>query len=394
MLVGTSLRHVLVRRYSSALPRHAATELFYERSGPIETVLRRRPSNEIEFGTSLPHDAVHVELLAFPLTPFDVASIERGFRDAGVAGTEGVARVVAAGSESTFQKGDLVLALPAMTGTWRDYATVSDAKRALVAVPSPLRQAIEAKVPGMLERAATLLGAPALAYRLLEDNAVQPGETVLQNDAGGAVGLALVQLANMRGIKTVSIVENEAFHDDDAHLGFQDAYAVVAERIKALGGDVAVSSTFAQQTARLRELVAQLSGSHEMPRVAFNGAGGTSATQMLHCLRQNGTMVTYGGRRAPHAVVAPTSAFVERELVLKGFNLMHWLERTPREQIQTMVDVLGHAMVRGTLTGWLESKPFSTLEAAEIASARNGTRPRQLVAITKVGESYVQSASS
>ncbi|KAK4530520.1 hypothetical protein CCYA_CCYA04G1377 [Cyanidiococcus yangmingshanensis] len=392
MLAGTSFRLAVLRRYGSA--KHAATELFYERSGPINTVLRRRPSHEADFSVALSQSAARVELLAFPLTLYDIAAIERGYRSAGVAGAEGIARVTDAGPGSAFQAGDLVLALPGMAGTWRDQAIVPEAKRALVAVPAPLRKAIEDKVPGMLERAATLLGAPAIAHRLLEDNALQPGDTIVQNDAGSAVGLALVQLAGIRGIKTVSIVENEMLDDDEPIRGNEDPYAVVAERIKALGGDVVVSSSFAQQTAAFRELVSELAGPRGMPRFAFNGAGGASANQMLHCLQASGTMVTYSGRRATNPIVVSTSAFVERELTLKGFNLIHWLERAPRERIQSMVDALSQAMVKGMLTGWLERKSFATLETADIATARHGSRARQLVAITKAGESYVQSAAS
>jgi len=392
-LVAAGFRTVVQRRFGSAqAAAAAATEFFYERNGPVDTVLKRRSIEDSSSGKALQRNAARVELLAFPLTPFDVAAIERGYRSTGVAGAQGIARVTAAAPETPFQVGDLVLALPAMPGTWRDHATVPNASEAFVAVPATLRRAIEDKVPGMLERAATLLGAPAMAYRLLEEHGIQPGETILLNDADGAVGLALVQLANMRGIKTVSLVDDEIPEDELPPEGHVESYAVVAERIKALGSDVVVSSSFARQTATFRELVSELAGNRGMPRVAFNGSGGASARQLISCLRPHGTLVTYSGRRATQPLVIPTSAFTEFQLNLKGFNLMLWLENAPRDQVQAMVDALGQAMTRGALTGWLERKSFASLQITDIATIRSGTRPRQLVAITAAGQSLVQLA--
>ena len=69
-------------------------------------------------------------------------------------------------------------------------------------------QKISADIP--VEQAATIAGAPCLAYRLLKDFAsLSPGDVIIQNDAKSAVGKAVIQLAASRGIETINVIPDQ-----------------------------------------------------------------------------------------------------------------------------------------------------------------------------------------
>ncbi|KAK4536706.1 hypothetical protein CDCA_CDCA09G2731 [Cyanidium caldarium] len=386
---------------AAAAAASPGVEFVYERHGPVEEVLQRRqvPRRRVE---KLHGDQVALELLAFPVTAADVATVERGTAAAaasagemgaaaasGIGGHEGLAAVVAAGPLSAFKAGDFVLAARTLRGTWREHAVVDDGSTCLVSLPMELRDALQRRSKAALERAATLMGAPAVAYRLLTDYGLQKGDVLVQNAGATPVGLAVVQLAAERGLRTLSVVDELP---PDATAGSGPAledYGVKAERVKALGGDVVVSSSFARRVPEVRKMIADLSGGVTGgAKLALNGVGGDSATSLLKFVGHGGTMVTYAGWRGTMPVIAPTSAFVERDLVLRGFSMLQWVQHADIESIQSMVNELGSMAARGALTGWLERKPLSALQTDDFASARELHRARQIVAVTPAGERF------
>lgn len=339
---------------------------------------------------SLKEDQAAIDLLAFPLTPYDVSMVERGGPSAGVGGGEGLA-VVRARSPTlrTMKEGDVVLVCRGQVGTWRDHVLVDRANASLVPVPVALREALRS--PGMLERAATLMGAPSIAYRLLEDFGLKKGDVLIQNGGGTAVGLAMVQLAAARGIKTLSVVDelkSEPWRSDGASA---DPYGVTAERIKALGGDIVISSAFSRRTAQVQQMLIELSATKDgaLPRLAFNGVGGESATALIKSLRAGGTFVTYSGWKGSMPIVVPSSSFVDKDLTMCGFNMAQWLSEASQDSIRTMVNDLASMMVKESLTGWIERKDMSDVEPSVFASARHVVRARQVVVVTKTGEQYL-----
>ena len=84
------------------------------------------------------------------------------------------------------------------------------------------------------EQAAVLPVAAGTAYDTLENLQLEPGSTLLVNGAGGGVGVALVQLARLRGLSVVGTA-SPAKHDLLARLGATPvAYGDgVADRIRA-----------------------------------------------------------------------------------------------------------------------------------------------------------------
>ena len=101
-----------------------------------------------------------------------------------------------------------------IAGTWRTHALAAEDAVSKVANDIPV------------EYAAALSVNPATAHLLLSEFVqLKAGDVVVQNAANSAVGQAVIQLAKLRGVKTVSIIRDRA------------DYKQVVEQLKALGGD-------------------------------------------------------------------------------------------------------------------------------------------------------------
>ena len=89
--------------------------------------------------------------------------------------------------------------LPVGSGTWSTHLLL-DARR-LVPLPS------EAD-PQQL--AMMTVNPPTALLMLREFVALQPGDWVIQNAANSAVGAYLIQIAKLRGLRTVNVVRRES----------------------------------------------------------------------------------------------------------------------------------------------------------------------------------------
>ncbi|HEX3787981.1 MAG TPA: zinc-dependent alcohol dehydrogenase family protein [Pseudonocardiaceae bacterium] len=177
-----------------------------------------------------------------------------------VPGNEGVARVLRAGPDVTdLAPGDRI-ALPLLSGAWRERLVISTVGL------SPLPDA-DAKQLSMI------VGNPPTASLALSEYApLGPGDWIVQNSANGGVGRSLIAIAKRRGIKTANIVRRA------------DA---VAELV-ALGADVVVVN--GPDTAR--EIRQRIGADTPLP-VAVDSIGGDAADPLLELLSPGGTLVFY-----------------------------------------------------------------------------------------------------
>ncbi|HMB58477.1 MAG TPA: zinc-dependent alcohol dehydrogenase family protein, partial [Xanthomonadales bacterium] len=172
----------------------------YQQRGPepqdlIEAVSIDQP--ELRDGEVL------LELLAAPINPSDVLTITG---DYGIlpplpafAGNEGVGRVAAHGpGVSNPPIGQTVL-LPMGIGTWSTHMVAPANK--LVPLPNDADP---------LQLSMISINPPTAALMLSEFVELEEGDWVIQNAANSGVGNYLVQLAAMRGLKTVNIVRRES----------------------------------------------------------------------------------------------------------------------------------------------------------------------------------------
>ena len=275
---------------------------------------------------------VIVKMLAAPIHELDAAVASgRAGPFTGTAGSEGVGIVKSVGSSvRNIAVNDWVVPTSANAGTFAEYVVADAAKVAVV--PSDIRVA----------DAAFIGGTASTAIRLLSDFGA--GECVVQNNANGPVGQAVVQVAKARGIKTINIIADGP--DSDA----------VVEHLYGLGADIVVTEGYAS-SAKFAGLVADLPS----PSLGINGAGGNAATAVARTVGEGSTVVTYGGR-AP--ITIPTSVLVGKNISLTGFSLGRWYAQASPEAIAELAQQASTLVQDGSLKATVAEVPFSDFQSA------------------------------
>ncbi|KAG7283381.1 hypothetical protein CRUP_000907 [Coryphaenoides rupestris] len=303
--------------------------------GPSSALVFRRhgvPSQVVELESlelpSVGAKDVRVQMLAAPINPADINMVQGSYAILpdlpAVGGNEGVAQVMEVGCQVTSLKpGDWVIPRDAGLGTWRTAAVV--AERSLVPLPRD--------IPLLL--AATLSVNPCTALRMLSDfQELQAGDTVIQNAANSGVGQAVIQIAASRGLTTINVIRD------------RPEFNQLSERLKAMGGSHVITEEALRQP-HMQELFKTC----PKPKLALNGVGGKSATELLRHLQHGGTMVTYGGM-SKHPVTIPVGALIFKDLKVRGFWVTQWkADHTHDEKAFTdMVEELCSLIRQGKLT--------------------------------------------
>lgn len=294
-------------------------------------------------------DEARVRLLAAPVNPADLNVLEGKYptRPAlpGVPGMEGVGLVEAVGGGVTeLIAGERVL-LPHGYGTWREAGVVQAGE--LRAVPAGIAT----------EQAAMLRINPATALRMLRDFVeLKAGDWVLQNAANSAVGRAVIQLARVRGWRTVNVVRRAELTDELKDAG---ADAVLVD------GD---------------DLPAQISAATggAAARLALNAVGGDSAVRLAQALAPGGTIVTYGGMgRQPLRI--PNGLLIFQDIRWRGFWISQWYRSASEESIGKMFAELFDLAGRGVLHAPVERIYPLAEVAAALAHAALGRRSGKIL---------------
>lgn len=261
---------------------------------------------------------VLLEMLAAVINPADLNVIEGKYGELpalpATIGNEGVGRVAAIGAGVIgFEVGDLVL--PMRSGAWCEFL-VADAEEVI-------------RLPSLLDpfQAAMLLINPTTAWEMLGRFVeLHHDDWIVQNAANSAVGRCVIQLARLRGIKTLNVVRR----------------AAVADELKALGATVVVT-----EDCDLREEVSRLCGGSR-PVLALNAVGGASALNLANALEDGGTLVTYGAMgRQPLKI--PNGLLIFRRLTFTGFWLREWKRITLPTEKQTTLFHLAELVIEGKL---------------------------------------------
>lgn len=147
---------------------------------------------------------------------------------------------------------------------------------------------------------------PPTAYRMLKDFAdLKPGDTVIQNGANSAVGLAVHQLCKAWGLKSIGVVRDRP-----------DIMKLVSH-LKCVGATEVLTEDQANSTDAFKD------GTFKRPKLALNCVGGKSALIISRHLEENSPMVTYGGMsRQP--VTVPTASLIFKNLRFEGFWMTRW----------------------------------------------------------------------
>ncbi len=160
------------------------------------------------------------------------------------------------------------------------------------------------------------------------------------------VGQCVLQLAKLKGVKTINIIREE-----------RPGYEQLVERMKQHGGYIVCGDKYLR-TAQFRDLIKDL----PQPKLALNCTGGETVTEMSRLLAPGGTLVTYGGM-ARRPVTVPTSALLFKDIKLRGFWLTAWNEQNPDKRAQSLEHLIS-LVAEEKLRLWVERHSLTSLNLA------------------------------
>jgi mitochondrial enoyl-[acyl-carrier protein] reductase / trans-2-enoyl-CoA reductase len=291
---------------------------------------------------------VLVELVAAPINPSDLLMMrgEYGIRPElpAVGGNEGMGRVAAVGEGVThLNVGDRVSLAGIRGGTWRERTLAKGARLAPLPEADPLQLAM-------------LTANPATALILLEEFVpLAPGDWVAQNAANSAVGQAVITLAAMAGVRTLSVVRRES----------------LVEPLRAAGGDVVLVDG-PDLARRAREALDAAGAGRDAVKVAFDAVAGSATSRLARLVAHGGTVVNYGALSGEPCHVEPRET-IFRGVTLRGFWLVTWFSTAPAERIAAVYGRLGALVADGTLHTPVEATyPLREAKAALAHAGREG----------------------
>jgi NADPH:quinone reductase-like Zn-dependent oxidoreductase len=131
----------------------------------------------------------------------------------------------------------------------------------------------------------------------------------------------------------------------------------------------------------LRKRVAEATGGAKI-RLGIDAVGGNSTDNLANCLTEGGVLVNYGMMSGQSCVVSP-SAFVFRDVTLRGFWLALWFRKaTPPQQMA----VFGE-LAKLIATGKLKARVQATYDISQIkeavAAAAAGERDGKILVVPK-----------
>lgn len=207
-------------------------------------------------------------------------------------------------------------------GKWQESIVV--AAQQVIPVPDPISS----------QTAAQLIVNPVTAHvMLLEELALKEGDWLLQTAAGSTLGRIAIQMAKVKGIKTVNLVRRRDQVDE----------------LLGLGADAVFSTQDDDVSGQIRAVTD--GGAHG----AIDAVGGETGALALKALRGGGTMLTYGllsGQPIPvdaaHMLFSGTG--------LRGFWLSAWFPRQSQEHIRTVLTDLMTLMAQGQIVPPVDSE--------------------------------------
>ncbi|XP_063943112.1 enoyl-[acyl-carrier-protein] reductase, mitochondrial isoform X2 [Daucus carota subsp. sativus] len=341
-----SLNHS-VRSFSAPAMSPPATAIVYHQEGPPDSVTKMVELPPVE----IKQNDVCVKMLAAPINPSDINRIQGVYpvkpQMPAVGGFEGVGEVHSIGSAvKGLSPGDLVIPCPPSFGTWQTY----------VVKEQSVWHKVDNRTP--VGYAATVFVNPLTALKMLEDFVdLKQGDAIVQNGATSMVGQCIMQLARIRGIRSINIIRDRAGSD------------AAREKLKSLGADeVYTESQLEVKNGHIPE-----------PALGLNCVGGNAASLVIKFLRRGGTMVTYGGM-SKKPITVSTSSFIFKELSLRGFYLQNFMTSSRAEECKSSIDYLLGLMREGKLTYDMEFAPLDDFHLAlDKSLGKLGSQPKQVI---------------
>jgi len=299
-------------------------------------------------------DEVVIAMEAAPVHLADLYCMQgkRSFRMPlpAIPGYEGIGRIKQLGGKvKTFNEGDRVFAPVSLTGgTWREETIVAAGSL----IPAPDGDAVQLALMPIN---------PPTAYLMLEDfGELKRGDWVIQNAANSNCGRYLIELAKLKGIRTVNVVRRQE----------------VIPELEALGGDVVLLDG-----PDLPERVKEATGGQEM-RLAIDAVNGEATERLGRCLADDCTILAYGMLTDDPCKVPPDMMFIHG-LKLIGFWTIRQFKQRTRKQVLEVYEHLTGLVGEGKLTAKIAGAyPLDQVKEAVTHAARRGAERDGKVILT------------
>lgn len=279
-----------------------------------------------------------VRVLAAPIHPADLNTIEGKYPGKATLGREGVGEIETLGPQTEGPAPGTRVLLPSGLSTWCE------------ACVCPVDQLVPVSSKLAIEQAATLQINPGSALRMLRDFVpLKSGDWLLQNAANSAVGRAVVQLSRALGLRTVNLVRRAELFDS----------------LRTDGADIVLLDD-ENVVDRIREIAPNT-------RLALNAVGGESALRLANALGEGGTLVTYGAMsRQPLRL--PNGLLIFKDIRAVGFWFTRWGQgASPEDRSSMLTELLSHAQ-SGVLRTDIEKTYRLTEVEAAVEHARQARR--------------------
>ncbi len=279
-------------------------------------------------------DEVVVEVIAFPINPADLLTIEGKYAARPplpyTPGAEAVGQISQTGAGvDGLASGDHVMLLS--RENW--------AQKRKVKAAEVLK--IQTQPDRLLQYAMLKVNPATAALMLREYVELESGDWLIQDAANSAVGHCVIRLAGKAGIRTVNVARRES----------------LVAPLKASGADVVLVDRDG-----LSGQVSEATGGG--PRLAIDAVAGDTSLRLAECLAEGGVLVNYGMLSGEPCKMMP-DWLVFRRLSLTGFWLARTLGQMPRAGIESLYAELAGHVQDGTLAVGIEA----TYDIAEIKSA-------------------------
>lgn len=292
-----------------------------------------------------------MRLHARPIHPSDLLTV-RGLYGSlpslpATPGVEGAGTIAAIGpGVPGWQIGQRVIPL-ATPGTWQQYLVVKASQ--LIPIPDTLSDAM----------AAQFVVNPLTAWVMTtEELHLQPGQWLLQTAAGSTLGQVVLQIAGLRGFKTINVVRHHA----------------QVEALKALGANEVVCTADEDLVTRVMEIT----GRAGVP-AAIDAVGGQTGADVARALASHGVMLVYG-LLSGQPIPIDGGRMIFRGTTARGFWLSDWVRRVPfQKQREISAELLG-LLASGKIAPPIEAEyPLHDVVPAVQYAERGGRQGKVLL---------------
>ncbi len=239
-----------------------------------------------------------------------------------IAGREGIGEVAALGPGTDGPRVGALVRLPPEPGAWTQYQ---------IAKASDLLE-----IPGGLDPDAAAMAFinPPTALCVLDGfEKMKPGDWLIQNGAGSALGIFMIQICAARGIKTVNMLRN---------AGKKRA------ALEEYGADIVVDEAEFDAKA-----VKEATGN--CLKLGLNQIGGNSVSNMIKAMGDSATVVTIGGMTG-EPVRFPTRFLIFNDLRLRGFWWDKWQRTHSRAECEALFSQVFELIAAGVLKAPVDSR--------------------------------------